>query len=58
MVTKGFKPMGCNADLGSDGNMSEMTDHREGAVKSQEPSKRPKTTPYTISVGDRNAGQH
>lgn len=32
--------------------MSEMTDHREGAVKTQEPSKCPKTAPYTISVSE------
>ena len=32
--------------------LCETCDHREGAVKSQEPSKYPKTAPYTISVSE------
>ena len=32
--------------------LCEPCDHREGAVKSQEPRKCPKTTPYMISVSE------
>ena len=32
--------------------LCEPCDHREGAVKSQEPSQCPKTAPYTISVSE------